>query len=114
MISARCSANWGISMTVEISTLANGLRIASDTMEGFESAAIGLWVGVGTRHEEAADNGVAHLVEHMLFKGTRRRSAFDISSQMENVGGHLNAYTTRESTAYHARVLNQDITLAAD
>jgi predicted Zn-dependent peptidase len=101
-------------MTINLTTLPNGLRVATDAMEGVESASLGLWVGVGTRHEEAADNGVAHLVEHMLFKGTKRRSAFDISSQMENVGGHLNAYTTREATAYHAQVLKNDVDLAAD
>ncbi|MBI3418654.1 MAG: insulinase family protein [Proteobacteria bacterium] len=101
-------------MTINLTTLDNGLRVATDSMEGVESASLGLWVGVGTRHEEAEDNGVAHLVEHMLFKGTTRRSAFDISAQMENVGGHLNAYTTREATAYHAQVLKSDVPLAAD
>lgn len=101
-------------MTIEITTLPSGLRVVTDTMEKIETASVGLWVGVGTRHEEAADNGVAHLVEHMLFKGTARRSAFDISAEMENVGGHLNAYTTREATAYYAKVLKQDVALAAD
>ncbi len=101
-------------MTIEITTLPSGLRVVTDTMNNVETASVGLWVGVGTRHEEAADNGVAHLVEHMLFKGTARRSAFDISAEMENVGGHLNAYTTREATAYYAKVLKQDVALAAD
>jgi predicted Zn-dependent peptidase len=101
-------------MPIQLTTLPNGLRVATDTVEGMETTSLGLWVGVGTRHEEAPDNGVAHLVEHMLFKGTRRRSAFDISSQMENVGGNLNAYTTREATAYHAQVLREDGELAAD
>jgi predicted Zn-dependent peptidase len=101
-------------MAVQITTLPNGLRVATDTMEGFDSAAIGLWVAVGTRYEEEAENGIAHLVEHMLFKGTKRRSAFEISAEMENVGGHMNAYTTRESTTYHARVLKDDVPLAAD
>jgi predicted Zn-dependent peptidase len=101
-------------MPIQLTTLPNGLRIATDSVDGVETVSLGLWVGVGTRHEEAADNGVAHLVEHMLFKGTRRRSAFDISSQMENVGGNLNAYTTREATAYHAQVLKDDGELSAD
>ncbi len=101
-------------MAVQITTLPSGVRVVTDSMEQVETASIGLWVGVGTRHEEAADNGVAHLVEHMLFKGTATRTAFDISAQMENVGGHLNAYTTRETTAYYAKVLKQDIPLAAD
>ncbi|HVY13044.1 MAG TPA: pitrilysin family protein [Alphaproteobacteria bacterium] len=101
-------------MSINLTQLENGLRVATDAMEGVESASLGLWVGVGTRHEDPTDNGVAHLVEHMLFKGTKRRSAFDISAQMENVGGHLNAYTTREATAYHAQVLKSDVPLAAD
>lgn len=101
-------------MTIQITTLPSGIRVVTDSMEQVETASIGLWVGVGTRHEEEADNGVAHLVEHMLFKGTATRSAFDISAQMENVGGHLNAYTTREATAYYAKVLKQDVPLAAD
>lgn len=101
-------------MTIQVTTLPNGLRVASDTIANMESVSIGLWAGVGTRHEEEADNGVAHLVEHMLFKGTQRRSAFQISAEMENVGGHLNAYTTRESTAYYAKVLKNDAALAAD
>jgi predicted Zn-dependent peptidase len=101
-------------MTISLSTLANGLRVATDAVEGVESVSLGLWVGVGTRHEEPADNGIAHLVEHMLFKGTKRRTAFEISAEMENVGGHLNAYTTREATAYHAQVLKGDLPLAAD
>lgn len=101
-------------MTIQTTTLPNGIRVVTDTMEHVETASIGLWVGVGTRHEEETDNGVAHLVEHMLFKGTARRTAFDISAEMENVGGHLNAYTTREATAYYAKVLKQDVALAAD
>jgi predicted Zn-dependent peptidase len=95
-------------MTSKITVLPNGLRVVTDTMENVETVSMGLWVGVGTRHEEEADNGVAHLVEHMLFKGTERRSAFDISAQMEN------AYTTRETTAYYAKILKQDIDLTAD
>ncbi|NDE90105.1 MAG: insulinase family protein [Alphaproteobacteria bacterium] len=101
-------------MTTKITTLPSGLRVVTDSMEHIETASIGLWVGVGTRNEDEADNGVAHLVEHMLFKGTGRRSAFDISAEMENVGGHLNAYTTREATAYYSKVLKQDVALAAD
>jgi predicted Zn-dependent peptidase len=101
-------------MTIKMTTLDNGLRVATDTMDGVESVSLGLWVAVGTRHEVPEANGVAHLVEHMLFKGTKKRSAFDISAEMENVGGHLNAYTTREVTAYHAKVLKQDLALASD
>ncbi len=100
--------------SVKVTTLANGLRIASDTMDGVETVSLGCWVGVGTRNERAEINGVAHLCEHMMFKGTQRRSAFAISEQIENVGGHLNAYTTREHTAYYAKVLAEDAPLALD
>ncbi len=100
--------------SVKVTTLANGLRIASDTMDGVETVSLGCWVGVGTRHERAEVNGVAHLCEHMMFKGTERRSAFAISEQIETVGGHLNAYTTREHTAYYAKVLAEDAPLALD
>ncbi|MDJ0947133.1 MAG: pitrilysin family protein [Kiloniellales bacterium] len=101
-------------MTVEVSRLENGLTIASDRIDGVETAALGAWVGVGTRHEAPEVNGVAHLLEHMAFKGTARRSAQDIAEEIEAVGGHLNAYTSRENTAYYARVLADDVPLAVD
>ncbi|MEI6985213.1 MAG: pitrilysin family protein [Rhodospirillaceae bacterium] len=100
--------------SVRVTTLPNGLRIASDTMNGVETVSLGCWVGVGTRNERADMNGVAHLCEHMMFKGTASRSAYAISEQIENVGGHLNAYTTREHTAYYAKVLADDAPLALD
>ena len=99
---------------VRVTRLDNGLTVATDFMPGLETAAIGVWVGVGTRHEPAAINGVAHLLEHMAFKGTQRRSARDISVEIESVGGHLNAYTSRENTAYYARVLAGDVPLAVE
>ena len=99
---------------VRITRLANGLTVATDLMPGIETASLGVWVGVGTRHEPHEINGVAHLLEHMAFKGTRRRSARDISVEIESVGGHLNAYTSRENTAYYARVLADDVPLAVD
>ncbi len=101
-------------MSVEISHLANGLTIASDRMDTVESVSLGVWVGVGTRHEPAEANGVAHLLEHMAFKGTARRSAQAIAEEIEAVGGHLNAYTGRETTAYYAKVLADDLPLALD
>lgn len=101
-------------MTIRVSTLSNGLRVASDSMDGVPSTSLGIWAGVGTRNETAEINGVAHMLEHMLFKGTARRSAFAISADIENVGGHLNAYTTREQTAYYARVLPDDVPLALE
>ncbi len=100
--------------SVEITTLDNGFRIASDRMASVETVSLGVWVGIGTRHEEAAENGVSHLLEHMAFKGTKRRTARDIAVEIENVGGVLNAYTGREQTAYYAKVLSDDLPLAVD
>lgn len=97
---------------IRITTLPNGLRVATDTMPHVETVTTGVWIGVGSRHEPLTANGVAHLVEHMLFKGTPTRDAFAISAEIENVGGHLNAYTGREQTTYYAKVLKEDFGLA--
>ncbi len=101
-------------MTARISTLGNGLRVVTDRVDTVESASLGIWVGFGTRNEPAEVNGIAHLLEHMAFKGTKRRSALAIAEEIEAVGGHLNAYTSRENTAYYARVLKDDVPLAID
>ena len=101
-------------MSVTVSTLANGLRVVSDPMPGLQSAAVGVWVDAGARAESPVDNGVAHMLEHMAFKGTQRRGARAIAEEIEAVGGHLNAYTSREHTAYFARVLQADVPLAVD
>jgi len=101
-------------MTVEVTRLANGLTVATDRMDSVETVSLGAWVRVGTRHERAELNGVAHFLEHMVFKGTERRSAQDIAQEIEAVGGHLNAYTGRESTAFHAKVLAEHLPLALD
>jgi predicted Zn-dependent peptidase len=101
-------------MSVQVTRLANGLTVASDRMSGVESTTLGVWVAAGARHEPAAVNGIAHLLEHMAFKGTARRSAQLIAEEIEAVGGYLNAYTTREYTAYYARILAEDVPLAAD
>ena len=101
-------------MTIRISTLSNGLRIATDTMPDSESVVVGAWVGVGTRHEPWRANGIAHLVEHMMFKGTKSRSAYALSTTIEKNGGMMNAHTTREQTAYYARVLPEDTEAATD
>ncbi len=101
-------------MTVMLSKLGNGMRVLTDRMDSVETVSIGVWVDVGTRHEPAAINGVAHLLEHMAFKGTKRRSALDIAAEIEAVGGHVNAYTSREHTAYYAKVLKADVGLAVD
>src|SRR6478752_8702863 len=101
-------------MTTQLSRLANGLRVATDVIQTVDTVSLGIWVDVGTRHEAAAINGAAHFLEHMAFKGTERRSARDIAEEIEAVGGHLNAYTSRESTAYYAKVLKEDVPLALD
>ena len=101
-------------MTTQVSTLANGLRVATDQIETVESVSLGIWIDVGTRHEPPELNGVAHFLEHMAFKGTERRSARAIAEEIEAVGGHVNAYTSRESTAYYAKVLKEDVPLALD
>jgi predicted Zn-dependent peptidase len=101
-------------MKARVSRLANGLRVATDTVQTVDTVSLGIWVDVGTRHEPAAINGAAHFLEHMAFKGTERRSARDIAEEIEAVGGHLNAYTSRESTAYYAKVLKEDVPLALD
>ena len=97
-----------------ITTLENGLRVISEDMPHLETAAVGVWVDAGARNEGRAANGISHLLEHMAFKGTQRRSAQAIAEEIENVGGHINAYTSREQTAYFARVLKDDVALAID
>lgn len=101
-------------MTVEQATLPGGMRFVTDRMDSVESVSLGVWVNAGARNETAEINGVSHLLEHMAFKGTARRSALDIAVEIENVGGHLNAYTSRESTVYYATVLKEDAALALD
>lgn len=101
-------------MTTRLYTLSNGFRIVTEHMPGLESAAIGIWVNAGGRHERRAQNGIAHFLEHMAFKGTEKRSALDIAEAIEDVGGYINAYTSREVTAYYARVLKDDVPLALD
>ncbi|MEM6618943.1 MAG: pitrilysin family protein, partial [Pseudomonadota bacterium] len=101
-------------MSVQITTLLNGFRVVSETMPGLKSASLGVWVGAGGRNERADQNGVAHFLEHMAFKGTARRSALAIAEAIEDVGGYINAYTSREMTAYYVRVLGEDVPLAVD
>ncbi len=97
-----------------MTTLSNGLRIVTDSVSSVESVAVGVWIGVGTRHEDLQVNGTAHMVEHMLFKGTKTRDALQIAEVIENVGGHMNAYTSREITSYHIHLLKDDLPLALD
>jgi predicted Zn-dependent peptidase len=99
---------------IRVTRLANGFTVASDRMESVETVSLGVWADVGTRNEPAEINGVSHLLEHMAFKGTERRSARAIAEEIEAVGGHLNAYTAREQTAYYAKILAADLPLAVD
>ncbi len=99
-------------MNIQTTTLNNGLRVITDTVTAVDSIALGVWAGVGTRHEDLSVNGVAHMVEHMLFKGTATRSAGQIAEEIEDVGGSINAYTSREITAYHVHVLKEHVGLA--
>jgi predicted Zn-dependent peptidase len=100
--------------SVSVSTLANGLRVATDTMTGVETVSVGVWIEAGSRFETPAISGASHFLEHMVFKGTRRRDARAIAEEIESVGGHLNAHTSREYTAFYAKVLKDDVALAVD
>ena len=97
---------------VQVTTLDNGMRVVSESTNTLETASVGVWVNAGARHENEENNGISHLLEHMAFKGTSTRTARDIAEEIENVGGHLNAYTSKEQTAYYAKVLREDLPLA--
>lgn len=99
-------------MSVNLTTLPNGLRVVSETRRSVETVSVGVWVDVGARHESAEQNGLTHFLEHMLFKGTKTRSAKQIAFEIEAVGGHMNAYTSRDHTTYYARVMKNDTGLA--
>jgi predicted Zn-dependent peptidase len=101
-------------MSVELTRLASGLSVVTDRMPHLESASLGIWIGSGSRDEAPDEHGISHLLEHMAFKGTKRRNARQIAEEIEAVGGDLNAATSVESTAYHARVLKADVPLALD
>ena len=94
--------------------LPNGLRVVTETMPALGSAAVGVWIDAGARHETEAQNGIAHFLEHMAFKGTGTRSALRIAEEIEDGGGGINAWTSRETTAYYARVLKDDLPLAME
>lgn len=101
-------------MTIQLHTLSNGLRIVTEHMPGLKSASIGIWVGAGGRHERVEQNGIAHFLEHMAFKGTTTRTPLQIAEAIEDVGGYINAYTSREMTAYYVRLLEEDVELGLD
>lgn len=98
----------------QIQTLENGLRIVTCPMEGYRSAALGIWVGAGSRQESAKDSGATHFIEHMVFKGTQRRTAEDLAQEMDAIGGQVNAFTTKECTCFHARCLDSHLPQVTD
>jgi predicted Zn-dependent peptidase len=100
--------------TVARAVLPGGLRVITESLPAVRSVAFGIWAGVGSRDEDLAHAGATHYLEHLLFKGTSRRSALDISAEMDAVGGELNAFTAKEYTCYYARVLDADLPLAID
>jgi predicted Zn-dependent peptidase len=99
---------------VSRTVLPGGLRIVTESLPAVRSVALGIWVGVGSRDEDRAHAGATHYLEHLLFKGTRRRTALEISAEMDAVGGEMNAFTAKEYTCYYARVLDADLPLAVD
>lgn len=101
-------------MTYQITTLPNGMRVASEFLAGLESVAVAVTVGAGARYELESENGISHLLEHMAFKGTKTRSARDIAEIFDAIGGQLNAYTSMELTVYYAKILKNDVELAVD
>jgi predicted Zn-dependent peptidase len=101
-------------MSVQVSRLSSGLRVVTHDMDHLESSALGVWVAAGSRCEREHEHGLSHLLEHMAFKGTERRTATDIAEEIESVGGEVNAATSIETTSYYARVLRADVPLAVD
>jgi hypothetical protein len=101
-------------MTVQVTRLPSGLSVITDRMAHLETASLGIWIASGSRNEKPDEHGISHLLEHMAFKGTKRRTARQIAEAIEAVGGDLNAATSVESTGYFARVLKADVPLAID
>jgi predicted Zn-dependent peptidase len=101
-------------MSVEVTNLPSGLTVVTDSMPHLQTATLGVWIGVGSRDEQTQEHGISHLLEHMAFKGTKKRSARQIAETIEAVGGDINAATSFETTAYFASVLKTDIPLALD
>jgi len=98
----------------QVTTLPNGLRVATEATPQATTATVGIWIDAGTRYETAANNGAAHFLEHMAFKGTPTRSQMQLEVEIENMGGHLNAYTSREQTCYYAKVVKEDLPKAVE
>ena len=98
----------------EITQFSSGLRVASKSILGSNTATVGVWIDAGSRYETPHNNGAAHFLEHMAFKGTQKRTQYQLEIEIENMGGHLNAYTSREQTVYFAKVFEKDVPRAMD
>ena len=101
-------------MSVEVTRLPSGLTIVTDSMPHLQTASLGVWVGSGSRDEQPKEHGISHLLEHMAFKGTKRRTARQIAEEIEQVGGDIYAATSFETTAYLASVLKTEMPMAVD
>ena len=98
----------------EFRTLSNGIRVVAEKIDYLKSISIGVWVGTGSRFETAEQNGVSHFIEHMLFKGTEKRTAEDLAKVIDNVGGQINAFTAREYTCFYTKTLDRHAELSAE
>src|SRR3954469_22865977 len=103
-----------VNEAIQLTRLPSGLTVVTERMERVETVSLGAYVATGSRHEEETENGVSHFLEHMAFKGTERRTAAQIAEEIEAVGGHINAYTAREQTAYYVKLLKEDTALGVD
>src|ERR1043166_9216213 len=99
---------------IEMTPLANGVRVITEAMPHVRSVSVGIWIGAGSRRETPDQNGISHFIEHMLFKGTRRRSAEDIARSVDSIGGNLDAFTAKELVCFNTKVLDQHLSLAFD
>ena len=95
-------------------TLSNGLRVVAEPISHFRSVSVGLWIGAGSAYEQPEEGGLSHFIEHMLFKGTKRRSARDIADEIDGIGGQINAFTSKECTCYYAKVIDEHLPVALD
>ena len=94
--------------------LDNGIRVVAERIPSVKSVSLGIWVGVGSRDESEKEGGISHFIEHMFFKGTRRRSAHDIALEIDSIGGELNAFTTRETTTFYVKILDEHLSKGVD
>lgn len=99
---------------LESFTLSNGLRVVTEHIEHFRSVSVGLWIGAGSASEQPAENGLSHFIEHMLFKGTKKRTARDIAEEIDGIGGQINAFTSKECTCYYTKVIDEHLPIAMD